>query len=315
MDASIFFVVVPALMTPCDADGRPDLDALARRGRQLVEAGMSAVVYCGSMGDWPLLDDATRRRGVEALVGAGVPVVVGTGAVSTAAAAALARHAEEVGAQGLMVIPRLLSRGPSEAAQRAHFAAVLRAARTLPAVIYNSPYYGFRTRAGLFGDLRARHPNLVGFKEFGGPDDMRYAGEAITSAGDGAALIVGVDTGVVHGFVECGAVGAITGIGNVLPREVLHLVALCRKAQAGDVAARRRARELDDAMRVLASFDEGPDLVLYYKHLMTVLGHEEYRHHFNRDDALSASQRGYAEAQLALFQAWYDAWSAEPAAA
>ena len=41
---------------------------------------MSAVVYCGSMGDWPLLTDAERQEGVARLVAAGVPVVVGTGA-------------------------------------------------------------------------------------------------------------------------------------------------------------------------------------------------------------------------------------------
>ena len=66
-----------------------------------------------------------------------------------------------------MVIPRVLSRGTSVAAQRAHFAGILDAASELPAVIYNSPYYGFETKADLFFDLREDHPNLVGFKEFG----------------------------------------------------------------------------------------------------------------------------------------------------
>ena len=47
-------------------------------------AGMSGVVYCGSMGDWPLLTDEQRRDGVERLVDAGIPVVVGTGAQSPA---------------------------------------------------------------------------------------------------------------------------------------------------------------------------------------------------------------------------------------
>ena len=41
---------------------------------------MKAVVYCGSMGDWPLLTDAQRQEGVRRLVDAGIPVVVGTGA-------------------------------------------------------------------------------------------------------------------------------------------------------------------------------------------------------------------------------------------
>jgi 1-pyrroline-4-hydroxy-2-carboxylate deaminase len=306
---SIFDGCIPALMTPCRADRTPDLDALVRKGRELVDLGMSGVVYCGSMGDWPLVSDAVRKEGVARLVAAGVPVMVGTGAINTAAAVSLAEHAQEVGAQALMLIPRVLSRGSSVAAQRAHFSAILAAAPDLPAVIYNSPYYGFATRADLFFELRAAHPNLVGFKEFGGAADLRYAAENITNRDDDVLLMVGVDTTVFHGFVNCGAVGAITGIGNALPREVLHLIALCRKAAAGDAGARRRALELDAALAVLSSFDEGPDLVLYYKHLMVLQGEVEYTHHFNPTDALSDSQRRYAEAQFVLFRAWYDDWT------
>ncbi|MFT3972468.1 MAG: dihydrodipicolinate synthase family protein [Amaricoccus sp.] len=314
MKASIFSGVVPALMTPCRADRTPDFDALVAKGRALIAAGMSAVVYCGSMGDWPLLTDAQRMEGVARLVAAGVPVIVGTGAVNTAAAVALAAHAQSVGAQGLMVIPRVLSRGPSIAAQRAHFKAILAAAPDLPSVIYNSPYYGFATRADLFFALRAEYPNLVGFKEFGGPADLRYAAETITSRDDDVSLMIGVDTAVFHGFVNCGATGAITGIGNVLPAEVIHLCALSRAAAAGNVEARVRAKELEEALAVLSSFDEGPDLVLYFKHMMVLKGDAEYALHFNETDALSESQRGYAEAQLALFTTWYAGWSQLPGA-
>ena len=143
---------------------------------------------------------------------AAMPVVVGTVASEWASAGALDAHAQKGGAQGLMVIPRVLSRGSVIAAQKDHFKAVLSAAPDLPAVIYNSPYYGFATRADLFFALRAEHPNLVGFKEFGGPADMRYAAENITSRDDDVTLMIGVDTAVFHGFVNCGATGAITGI-------------------------------------------------------------------------------------------------------
>ena len=71
MDTAIFTGVIPALMTPCRADRTPDFDALVRKAGELISAGMSAVVYCGSMGDWPLLTDAQRREGVESLVQAG----------------------------------------------------------------------------------------------------------------------------------------------------------------------------------------------------------------------------------------------------
>ncbi|WP_374322543.1 dihydrodipicolinate synthase family protein [Aquipseudomonas alcaligenes] len=310
MNSSIFTGTIPALMTPCTAERKPDFDALVRKGKQLIEAGMSAVVYCGSMGDWPLLTEAERQEGVARLVAAGIPTIVGTGAVNSREAVSHAAHAAKVGAHGLMVIPRVLSRGASPAAQEAHFGAILEAAPQLPAVIYNSPYYGFATRAELFFKLRRQYPNLIGFKEFGGAADMRYAAEHITSQDNQVILMAGVDTQVMHGFVNCGATGAITGIGNVLPREVLQLVELSKQAAKGDAVARRRALELSEALNVLSSFDEGCDLVLYYKYLMVLGGDPEYGLHFNPTDALSDAQRNYAETQYKLFRQWYANWSA-----
>jgi 1-pyrroline-4-hydroxy-2-carboxylate deaminase len=308
--SSVFSGCIPALMTPCTPERKPDFAALVRKGRELVSQGMSAVVYCGSMGDWPLLTDAERQEGVAALVKAGVPVIVGTGAQNTRIAADHAAHAKHVGAKGLMVIPRVLSRGSSVAAQRAHFSAVLEAAQDLPSVIYNSPYYGYETKADLFFELRKAHPHLVGFKEFGGAAALRYAAEHITAGNPDLTLMVGVDTQVVHGFVNCGVTGAITGIGNVLPKQVLQLVDLCQKAAKGDVVARRKADELDRALAVLSSFDEGTDLVLYYKHLMVLEGSPEYALHFNASDCLSPSQKAYATELHRLFKAWHAQWSA-----
>jgi 4-hydroxy-tetrahydrodipicolinate synthase len=310
MTSDIFKGCIPALMTPCTDERKPDFDALVKKGKELIAAGMSAVVYCGSMGDWPLLTDDERMEGVRRLVEAGVPTVVGTGAVNTRVAVAHAAHAAEVGADGLMVIPRVLSRGSSPAAQKAHFMAILEAGKGLPAVIYNSPHYGFRTRADLFFELHAAYPNLIGFKEFGGAEDQSYAGEHITSGNENLTLMVGVDTQVYHSFANCGAGGAITGIGNALPGPVLTLVELSRKAATGDVEARRRARELEEAMMVLSRFDEGVDLVLFYKYLMVLNGDEEYRLHFNETDALSDAQRAHVEAQYHQFKSWYADWAA-----
>ncbi|MGJ8513480.1 dihydrodipicolinate synthase family protein [Carnimonas bestiolae] len=311
MNKKIFTGCIPALMTPCKEDRSPDFDALVKKARELVELGMSGVVYCGSMGDWPLLSEAQRQQGVARLVEAGIPTIVGTGAVNSREAVSHAAHAASVGAAGLMVIPRVLSRGTSVAAQRAHFSAILEAAPDLPAVIYNSPHYGFATRADLFFELREHYPNLIGFKEFGGADDLLYAAQNITSQDDDVTLMVGVDTNVFHGFVNCGATGAITGIGNALPREVLQLGELCLKAASGDVTARRQAKELDEALKMLSIFDEGADLVLYYKYLMELNGDTEYRLHFNATDSLTEAQRHYARQQYQLFRDWYAGWSKE----
>ena len=91
---------------------------------------------------------------------------------------------------------------------------------------------------------------------------------------------------------------------------MLQLVELCKKAATGDVSARLKAKELEEALGVLSSFDEGADLVLYYKHLMVLNGNAEYTLHFNETDALSASQKQYVEDQYKLFKDWYVNWVA-----
>ena len=112
MPDTTFTGCMPALMTPCDESRRPDFRALVRKGQELIEAGMSAVVYSGSMGDWPLLTEDDRQESVARLVAAGIPTVVGTGAVNTRAAVAHAAHAARVGALGLMFRRPDLGRRP-----------------------------------------------------------------------------------------------------------------------------------------------------------------------------------------------------------
>ena len=306
--ATVFDGCLPALMTPCNAAQEPDFDALVEKALELVDAGMRGVVYCGSVGEWPLLTDDLRKKGTEALVEARIPVVVGTGAQNTAQSVSFASHAHDIGAAGLMIIPRVLSRGTSAAAQRAHFSAVLEAGRDLPAVIYNSPYYGFQTKAQLFFDLASEFDNLVGFKEFGGAEALDYAAEHITSDHPDLRLVVGVDTQVFHGIVRCGASGVITGIGNVFPKETLQLVDLCRRGVCGDVKALRLAHQLEEALSVLARFDEGPDLVLYFKHLMVLEGNPGYEYTLSPSDVLSDSQRAFADHHWNRFRRWWESW-------
>jgi len=307
-NSTIFQGCIPALMTPCSSTGEPEWETLVETASQLMSFGMNGVVYCGSMGDWPLLSNEQRMDGVKRLVEAGIPTVVGTGAQNSKVAVELSAHAREVGAAGLMVIPRVLSRGISPIAQEAHFSAILEAGGELPAVIYNSPYYGFETKAELFFKLRKNHSNLVGFKEFGGADSLTYAAEHITSGDENLALMVGVDTQVFHGFVNCGAVGAITGVGNALPEQVLRLVELCQQAVDGNPSSRRLAQELDSALSVLSKFDEGPDLVLYYKELMVLEGNENYAHQINSSDQLTPSQKSFLHQQWKVFKKWWNDW-------
>ena len=159
-----------------------------------------------------------------------------------------------------------------------------------------------------FFELRKKYNHSVCFKEFGGAGALSYAAEHVTEKDKELALVVGVDTQVFHGIVNCGATGVITGIGNVIPEAVIKLFDLCIEASNGVVNSRRLAIELNDALKVLSTFDEGPDLVLYYKFLLYLKGEKEYAHNFNVFDKLNESQCEFATKQLNLFNEWWKNW-------
>ena len=62
-NSTIFQGCIPALMTPCSSSGEPEWETLVEAASQLMSLGMDGVVYCGSMGDWPLLSNEQRMDG------------------------------------------------------------------------------------------------------------------------------------------------------------------------------------------------------------------------------------------------------------
>ena len=98
----------PASPTPFTKDGHLDESALRDLMDLYVSSGVHGVLLNGSSGEWFSQSPEERRRvaeiGVEAIAGR-VPVVVGTSAYTAAEAAALAQHAEKVGADGALATP------------------------------------------------------------------------------------------------------------------------------------------------------------------------------------------------------------------
>src|SRR5919204_6540381 len=104
-----FHGVLPALITPFTEDGKAiDADALAAIVERLIGAGVGGLVPGGSTGEFTTLTTAERRRLIETTVAAAagrVPVVAGTGALSTRETVELSLHAQRAGAAAVMVVP------------------------------------------------------------------------------------------------------------------------------------------------------------------------------------------------------------------
>src|SRR5919106_2534391 len=104
-----FHGVLPALITRLTEDADAiDIEALAAIVDRLIDAGVGGLVPGGSTGEFTTLSHAERRQLVEATVEAAagrVPVVAGTGALSTRETIELSVHAEQAGAAAVMIVP------------------------------------------------------------------------------------------------------------------------------------------------------------------------------------------------------------------
>ena len=65
---------------------------------------------------------------------------------------------------------------------------------------------------------------------------------------------------------------------------------------------------MNEALIVLSTYDEGPDLVLFYKYLLVLLGDEKYQYHFIPTDRLSDSQSNLLSSNCGYSMAWWEAW-------
>src|ERR687887_732417 len=136
-----FHGVLPALITPFTDDGRAiDTDALAAIVERLIGPGVGGLVPGGSTGEFTTLTNAERRQLIDATVTAAagrVPVVAGTGALSTRETVELSVHAEQAGAAAVMIVPPFYDPLPWRELL-AHYTAVADAI-DIPIMYYNLP--------------------------------------------------------------------------------------------------------------------------------------------------------------------------------
>lgn len=213
--------VFPAITTPLTPDLDVDHTFLARHSVWLVERGCVGLVPLGSLGEASTLRSEEKEAILETCVGAvgdRVPVVAGIAAGSTDEAVRLAKTAERIGCQGLMVLPPYVYRGDWRET-KAHFEAVI-GATGLSCMLYNNPVaYGTDVVPDQIAEL-AVHENLHAVKE--SSTDVRRITAIREVLEDRLAIFVGVDDLIVEG-IAAGATGWIAGLVNALPEESVRL--------------------------------------------------------------------------------------------
>ena len=217
-----FHGVLPALITPFTEDGTDvDADALAAIVNRLVGAGTGGLVPGGSTGEFTTLTNAERRQVVEVTVEAAagrVPVVAGTGALSTQETVALSVHAERAGATAVMVVPPFYD-APSWRELLAHYTAVADAI-SIPIMYYNLPSAsGVKLDTDQLRELR-RVARVTSLKDTGG--DAVAATELIQAADDGPTLLNGWDT-LTFAALAAGVRAVVWGTASILPEQCVAL--------------------------------------------------------------------------------------------
>ena len=223
--------VMPAITNPYHEDLSIDHDRLAAHVIRMADAGCTAIVTPGSLGEGGALsldEKSALWRTVVGAVGDRIPVVAAVSAVSTAQSIAIAEAAAAAGCKGLMVLPAYSYTGPWRE-MKAHFSAVF-AATDLSCMLYNNPIaYRVDVRPEQLAELAAEHANLHAVKESSG--DIRRFREIRGLLGDRLAIFVGIDDMAVEG-VDAGADGWIAGLVNALPEESVRLWDLAMHARA-----------------------------------------------------------------------------------
>jgi 4-hydroxy-tetrahydrodipicolinate synthase len=225
--------VLTALITPFSNKGVIDTNALRLLVDHSIEGGVDGVVACGSTGEFAALSEDERRLVVETVVehtAGRVPVVAQTGATSTAAAIRASRHAQESGADVLMLITPYYE--PLSLAEATGYIRTVAEAVELPVMLYNIPANtGLNLDAETVGTLAREFENILYIKDSSG--DMGQATQLIHHHREHISTIIGWDSLILAALTE-GAAGVMAGTANILPREI---VAVQRAVAAGDFAA------------------------------------------------------------------------------
>jgi len=225
---------MPAMVTPFDERGEPDLAAAEAIVERFVGAGVNGISALGSTGEFSHLTADERKRFAEDLVGlvAGrVPLVIGVGAPGTKEAIELARHAGEAGADGALCVAPFYWKVGEEALFR-HFAAVAEAS-PVPVLAYNFPMLtGLDLSPALVARVARECPKVVGLKDtVTEPINTVRILRAVEEERPDFAILAGFEDGILPTMLA-GGDGAIGGLVNVAPELFVGLVTA---AKSGDM--------------------------------------------------------------------------------
>ena len=230
---------IPALVTPFDSSGKVDEKAFCEFVEWQISQGSNGLVPVGTTGESPTLSHDEHKRVVALCVetSAGrVPVMAGAGSNSTSESLDFAKHAQSVGADGILVVTPYYNK-PNSKGLKEHFSTLAKEC-DLPIYIYNIPGRSIIDMTPkTMGELAKQHKNIVGVKDATAQVD-RVTQQCII-CGAGFIQLSG-DDGTALGFNAHGGHGCISVSANVAPALCSQFQDLCRQ---GDFTEARKIHD------------------------------------------------------------------------
>lgn len=230
MKKTIFEGVATALVTPMHEDGSINFDRLKTLIDEQIEAGIPALVICGTTGESATMTLEEHSEVIRVAIkhAAGrVKIIAGAGSNDTACAAELAREAEEAGADALLIVTPYYNKA-TQGGLVAHYKYIAERV-SLPIILYNVPSRtGCNIKPETYAKL-AEIDNIVAIKEANG--DISSVVKTRLLCGDKLDIYSGNDDQIIP-IMSLGGKGVISVLSNICPKETVEM---CDRMLAGDV--------------------------------------------------------------------------------
>lgn len=215
-----------ALVTPMKEDGSINYDSMEKLIEAQIAGETDALIVCGTSGEAPTLDDPEHLEAIDFAVKVTkgrIPVIAGTGSNNTAHAVMMSEESEKLGADGLLLVTPYYNKATQDGLY-AHYRTIASATK-LPCIVYNVPS---RTGTNILPATMARlakdQDNIVAIKEASGNISQVAKLAALT---DGKLDIYSGNDDQIVPLCSLGAIGVISVLANVAPKETHDMVMHC----------------------------------------------------------------------------------------
>lgn len=224
-DQHTFRGLYTAIVTPFDQDKKIDKPTYEKHLKFQVDGGVDGIVVCGTTGESPTYSDKEFEYLVATAVeiaGDSCQIIAGSGSNATGKSVKRSKIAENVGADGLLIVGPYYNK-PTQEGIKQHYRTIADAV-SIPSIVYNVPG---RTAVNIATDTiaeLAEHPNISAAKEASG--DINQIMDLVQAVPEDFSVLSG-DDAMTLPLIAVGGRGVISVAANQVPAIMKELVANC----------------------------------------------------------------------------------------